>query len=128
MRIAAALFGLVPLGAQADTSSFCASLGTEDAFANAECSTSLVLGGGTSFDCSWGFDYRSAEATQAFISLVDKVATCGALITAQDQQVSHPDSYDLRQYSVDGKEVSVSLKDKGALNQTYVFFRSVDLN
>ena len=128
MRIAAALFGLVPLAAGADTASFCASLGTEDAFSNAECSTSLVLGGGTSFDCAWGFDYRSVEATLAFELLVEQVAECGELITAQDQQVSHPDSYDLRQYSVDGKEVSVSLKDKGALNQTYVFFRSVDLN
>ncbi len=128
MRIAAALIGLVPLAVGAETSPFCASLGTEQAFTNAECSTSLVLGGGTSFDCAWGFEYRSVEANDAFEILVEQVAECGALITVQDQLVSHPDSYDLRQYSVDGKEVSVSLKDKGALNQTYVFFRSVDLN
>lgn len=77
---------------------------------------------------SGGGDYRSDAASEAFISLVDQDATCGKLITAQDQQVSHPDSYDLRQFNVNGTEVSVSLKDKGALNQTYVFFRSVNLN
>ena len=98
------------------------------AFADADCLTSLVLGGGTSYDCEWGGDYRSDAASEAFISLVDQDATCGKLITAQDQQVSHPDSYDLRQFNVNGTEVSVSLKDKGALNQTYVFFRSVNLN
>lgn len=128
MRIAAALLAMMPLAAAAQSSAFCASLGTEQAFTDADCSTSLVLGGGTSFDCAWGYDYRSVEASEAFEVLVGQVAECGDLITAQDQQVSHPDSYDLRQFSVDGKEVSVSLKDKGALNQTYVFFRSVDLN
>ncbi len=127
MRFAVALFGVVPLVAMAETNPFCASLVVERPFPDAACSTSLILGGGTSTDCAWAFDYRSLEATKAFETLVAKVAECGVVISEKDQQVSHPDSYDLRQYEVDGKEISVSLKDKGALNETYVFFRSAEM-
>lgn len=126
MRIAAALLGLVPLGAGAETADFCASLTTEHPFPEAECSTSLILGGGTSIDCAWAFDYRSDDATGAFERLVADVAECGTAINEKDQQVSHPDSYDLRRFVVEGKEVSVSLKDKGALDETYVFVRISD--
>jgi len=40
-----------------------------------------------------------------------------------DQIVNHPDAYDLREFELDGSTYAVSLKDKGALQQTYVFLR-----
>jgi hypothetical protein len=42
---------------------------------------------------------------------------------ATDQSVNHPDAYDLRLFRLDGAEFAVSLKDKGALQQTLVFLR-----
>ena len=58
-----------------------------------------------------------------FEDFLHRVSDCGAPIVQTGPLVSHPDSYHLRQFQVDEKTVSVSLKDKGALAQTYVFLR-----
>jgi hypothetical protein len=87
------------------------------------CQTSIALGGATSAHCAWGFAYRSVASQQVFEDFLNRIAACGTPITQTGPEVSHPDSYDLRQFQVDGKTVSVSLKDKGALAQTYVFLR-----
>jgi len=67
--------------------------------------------------------YRSTAATDAFERLNDAVIAClgpDATIT-QYQSVNHPDFYDLRLYLMADQEIGVSLKDKAALQQTYVF-------
>ncbi|WP_108815505.1 hypothetical protein [Loktanella sp. Alg231-35] len=93
---------------------------------SAECTTSLILGGGTQVQCGWPFAYRADEATAAFERLNEAVAAClGPTATAShDQSVNHPDFYDLRLYQAEGQETAVSLKDKAALRQTYVFLRT----
>lgn len=87
----------------------------------AGCSTSLNTSGGTSLHCMWTFPYRADAASQAFESLQIQASTCAKETARQDQGVNHPDSYDLRLFEFAGSEVGVSLKDKGALQQTLVF-------
>ncbi len=93
--------------------------------AKANCTTSLGLSGVTSTHCAFAFDYRSPEATEAFQAVIQAVPTC--LDTAgemeSDQDVNHPDFYDLRIFQAAKGEVGVSLKDKGGLQETYVFVR-----
>jgi hypothetical protein len=87
----------------------------------AGCKTSLGLQGGKSLHCMWTFPYRADTAAQAFDTLQSKVRACGAVERAQDQNVNHPDFYDLRIFSFGTETVGISLKDKAMLSQTLVF-------
>ncbi len=95
----------------------------------ADCTTSLQLGGGQQVQCGWPFAYRAEEATAAFGRLNDAVTACLGpdVAITQDQSVNHPDFYDLRIYRSANQEMGVSLKDKAALQQTYVFLRISEL-
>jgi hypothetical protein len=93
------------------------------ALAQVDCAPSHGLGGTVALHCAWPFEYRSMQALDAFDYLLGQVAACANPIAADLSSVSHPDSYDLRQFSSGMGVISVSLKDKGALNQTYVFLR-----
>ncbi|MFK7869266.1 MAG: hypothetical protein AB8B58_08505 [Roseobacter sp.] len=96
----------------------------------APCKTSLMLSGGTQAHCSWAFAYRAAVAQETFQQVLADVTACAgdhAEITA-DQDVNHPDFYDLQTFRVNDFEVGVSLKDKAALGETYVFLRVSPLN
>jgi hypothetical protein len=88
-----------------------------------ECAPSRGLSGTVALHCAWPFEYRSVQSLDAFESLLGQVAACANPIAADTSSVNHPDSYDLRQFSSGVGVISVSLKDKGALNQTYVFLR-----
>ncbi len=130
---AALLVGTVP--AQADT--LCAEIaalnvqsrdvqmtlpGTQDTVA---CTRSLMLAGGVQMHCGWAFAYRAPRARDAFDRLMRSVAAClgeGAAVTT-DLDVNHPDYYDLQTFQSGGQEIGVSLKDKAALSETYVFLR-----
>ncbi|WP_299288665.1 hypothetical protein [uncultured Tateyamaria sp.] len=87
------------------------------------CSTSLDLTGARALNCRWPFDYRAQAATDAFTELLDATAQCLDTDGVTDQGVNHPDSYDLRTFTTDTAQVSVSIKDKGALQQTFIFLR-----
>ena len=89
------------------------------------CRPSLGLGGTKAVNCAWPFEYRAPQAHAAFEDTLHAVETClGTHASAQlDGLVNHPDSYDLRTYSIAQGSVSVSLKDKGALQKTYVFLK-----
>lgn len=91
----------------------------------ADCRAALAMSGVTNIHCSWTFPYRSDEATDAFDGLFDELTEClGPDATpTRDQSVNHPDAYDLRQFDLGGQAYAVSLKDKGALQQTLVFIR-----
>ncbi len=91
----------------------------------AKCTTALALSGEISTHCAWPFDYRAPEATEAFEAVIEAVPSCMAtsLEVENDQDVNHPDFYDLRIFQTPEGEVGISLKDKGGLQQTYVFLR-----
>jgi len=89
------------------------------------CRTSLAMSGATDVHCSWSFGYRAQAAEIVFRGLLDAVTAClgpDAVMTT-DTSVNHPDTYTLRTFSLDGQEISLSLKDKGALQQSLVFVR-----
>lgn len=91
----------------------------------AQCQNALMLGGGVQVHCGWTFDYRAIDAQTAFEQTIAAVTSClgpSARVTP-DQDVNHPDFYDLQTFTTEDNTISVSLKDKGALQQTLVFVR-----
>lgn len=92
---------------------------------SSKCSSALAQSGGRFTYCAWPFDYRAPVAHDAFKQLVDAVPTCLGLGVEgeNDQKVNHPDFYDLQVFKSPQAEVSVSLKDKAGLQETYVFLR-----
>jgi hypothetical protein len=91
----------------------------------ATCSTSLGLSGVRNVSCYWSYGYRTPEAIDTFEAVTAALSACLGqnAVMATDQSVNHPDAYDLRLFRLDGAEFAVSLKDKGALQQTLVFLR-----
>jgi hypothetical protein len=85
------------------------------------CLASLNTKGQRSLHCMWTFPYRAGAATAAFDMLLAEVTICSTADAQHDQGVNHPDFYDLRQFAFADRTVGVSIKDKGALQQTLVF-------
>lgn len=80
---------------------------------------------GKAYHCVWKYPYRSEAASAAFSELARAIERCvgdGATVR-NDPRVNHPDSYDLRVYELERATVSVSVKDKVALDGTFLFVR-----
>ena len=77
------------------------------------------------YQCSWEHPHRAAEAYAHYDAFVQELDGClGPQTTpVADQSVNHPDFFALRRYPMPGADVSVSVKDKSALNRTFVFLR-----
>ncbi len=90
-----------------------------------DCATARSLSGEKSYYCAWKFAYRTAGAYGTFDAYDQSLQECfgDRAELSQDQRVSHPDYYDLRQYRLDQVSVTLSIKDKSALQSTYVFVR-----
>lgn len=73
--------------------------------------------------CRWAFKYRSQAAESAFERIANDLARCLGAPAATDEPVNHPDSYQLVQFNGSDGIISVSLKDKASLQQTFVFLR-----
>lgn len=86
------------------------------------CTQSIALGGQSQLHCGWAFAYRDAAAQAAFQAGLQQLDQCFEQ-TTPDQDVNHPDFYDLRLFISDDFEIGLSLKDKAALQETYVFLR-----
>lgn len=133
--IAPALLALAVSTAPAHAAAFCETLAegltagsdlravTLEGLGEAGCKPSLGLSGTRSLTCAWPFAYRAAEATAAFEALSDDVMACTGPAAKPAPGVNHPDSYDLRLFAYEGGTVAVSLKDKAALRETYIFLR-----
>ena len=68
---------------------------------------------------------QDALATNQFIKLNNELRTYSGetFPVIEDLDVNHPDFYDLKTYTKMETSLAVSLKDKAALDQTYVFLR-----
>ncbi len=77
------------------------------------------------YRCGWEFPYHAKRAYDTFYEFVGRMDECiGQHATLHiDQSVNHPDYYSLRRYEIEQAEVSVSVKDKGALGKTFVFIK-----
>ena len=89
------------------------------------CAIALMADGQESSYCYAIFDYRTTDARDAFNLLNTNLSNC---FTAKSQKgagglVNHPDSFDQNQFCAPNAHLSLSLKDKGNLNQTLVFLR-----
>ena len=93
--------------------------------ADAQCDVVRDLSGQRDFYCSWEYQFREQAAQDRFDALQLAITECfaGDLSVRNDPDVNHPDFYDLRQYRRGTLALSVSLKDKGDLQKTYVFLR-----
>ena len=87
------------------------------------CTTSLDVSGARALNCRWPFDYRAKAATDTFTGLLDATTQCLSTDGLTDQGVNHPDSYDLRTFETNTAQVSISIKDMGARQQTFIFLR-----
>ncbi|MEM6374950.1 MAG: hypothetical protein AAF686_01840 [Pseudomonadota bacterium] len=73
--------------------------------------------------CQWSFDYRSAAANALFGHISADLVACLGPAKALEPGVNHPDSYQLRQFEAPERLISLSLKDKASLEQSFVFLR-----
>ncbi len=93
--------------------------------AAADCAVSPSLSGRNVYQCAWEYPYRSPHANEAFEALHGLIGECfgDRAPMRKDPGVNHPDFYDLRQYRLDHVDLSVSIKEKAALQATFVFLR-----
>ncbi len=77
------------------------------------------------YHCAWEFPHRAEQAYETFEEIAGKLNACiGKRATLHsDRSVNHPDFYASRRYELKQADVSVSVKDKGALGSTFVFVR-----
>ncbi|EBA02046.1 hypothetical protein RB2150_10649 [Rhodobacterales bacterium HTCC2150] len=80
-----------------------------------------------SLTCTWAFPYRAKEADNKFKKTLFDIQTCLGpnAKSNKDTGVNHPDSYDLWVIESDRTTARVSLKDKAALEKTYVFLQLI---
>ncbi|MEX0300848.1 MAG: hypothetical protein AB3N24_00355, partial [Leisingera sp.] len=90
-----------------------------------QCGTARDVDGGTSAYCAWAYPFRSAESQGAYAAVLRELAACSEPEGQEGagSAVNHPDSYELRVFRLGGQTVSLALKDKSGLNETYIFVR-----
>lgn len=90
--------------------------------ADAECETDQNA-------CRWTFLYRSRDASAVAEGLHRAIMKCDGLVSVtKDTPVNHPDSYQARIYVFAANTFVLSIKDKAALNQTFVTLRAAPQN
>ena len=120
----AAALALLPIivggHAQAENCAAVAAIDRETAV----CTSYVTQTGATGTSCHWTFPFRDEAALSFADTLWQSLQSCrpGAP-RGNDQQVNHPDSYDLREWQTPSATYAIAVKDKGALNQTLVFLR-----
>ncbi len=90
-----------------------------------DCAVTQSLSGLKTYHCTWEFSYRAKDAYLRFDAVKKLLKECfgDAASVSSDQRVNHPDFYDLQLYRLNQAEVAVSIKDKSALQRTYLFLR-----
>ena len=74
--------------------------------------------------CRWSFGLGDAVSRALFDTLVETMRACPDFESAiRDSGVNHPDFYDAWAIQIGEQGFSVSIKDKSALQQTFVVLR-----
>lgn len=90
----------------------------------ATCAPYVAADSGPATACFWTFDYRNAAASELARQVWRELTACRPGWEAGPEvPVNHPDSYSLRMWTTETATYGVSLKDKGALDQTLVILR-----
>ena len=90
---------------------------------NAVCQRVVVLGAGDQAVCHWKFDFRAKAAEDRFVHVGQVLQGCFGNALPPQVGVNHPDSYTQKIFETGDGKVSVALKDKGGLAESYVFLR-----
>lgn len=109
----------------------CAVFDTLDRFAataipapGATCSTFVTEAATIGTSCHWSHAYRGSTVAPHAARIWQHLTSCRAgQLLAPDTQVNHPDSYDLREWAHGRDVYALSVKDKAALERTFVFLR-----
>lgn len=89
---------------------------------SARCGLSVDLSGQRSLVCRWSFPFRADAAAAKFKALDALTHRCLDLSPAAPEDgVNHPDTYVQHLYRSGDVKIALSLKDKSALGQTFVF-------
>ena len=89
----------------------------------AECSLFVGTDRADGTSCRWEYGFRDKGADSYASELAALLQTCRTVQELPaDQPVNHPDSYGLSQWTAADAVFRISVKDKGALGRTYVFF------
>lgn len=89
-----------------------------------DCGSSRGQNGAGAFHCAWVFPLRADAAARAFGSLHHVLISCGAVAGSKEEPaVNHPDSYAQRRFDYHTARISLALKEKSALRQSYLFLR-----
>ncbi len=89
-----------------------------------QCGTALSETASREIHCRWSFDYRSDESIEMQDRMASDIRDClGASTISPEQGVNHPDTYDQQLYRAGDMALSVSLKDKAAMQRSFVFLR-----
>lgn len=90
----------------------------------AYCTPYLTLSGVEGVVCQWDFPYRAPSAILLEERLRNQIQTCRRInAVLVDTPVNHPDSYNLRRWITQEAIYSLSIKDKGRLQSTFIFLR-----
>jgi len=78
--------------------------------------------------CRWTFTLGADGSRTLFDELRSRLEACPDMAgMTRDQGVNHPDFYDAWIFQFADAALSVSIKDKAALGQTFVVLRTVKL-
>ena len=89
------------------------------------CQTARIHAAPDELICTWPFILGDTAAPALLEHLSTAITYCvlDVVRLPPDMAVNHPDFYKLHQFEMTGVAVAVSLKDKGALGQTFVRLR-----
>lgn len=74
--------------------------------------------------CRWTYVLGDAASRQTYEKALGRLRTCTDLTEAtRDQGVNHPDFYDAWAFRWSGGALTLSIKDKSALDATFVVLR-----
>ena len=93
------------------------------------CERVKTADGAQEIHCRWPFPYRDVAAMSWFEGLTAGVTACleDAMPKPREPGVNHPDIYLLREFADPETTLYISLKDKAALDSTFVFLRLAPL-
>lgn len=92
-----------------------------DTVTPAKCDIATDIDGTRIYHCRWDYSYRAQEAVKLMADINTDIERClGVQSRKIEDGVNHPDTYEQRLYRLGGINISLSLKDKAGLSQSFV--------
>ncbi len=85
------------------------------------CDVATTSDGIKIYHCRWDYGYRTSDAAELLRTINIDIQRCLGIQSRKiEDGVNHPDTYEQRLYRLGDINISLSLKDKAALNQSFV--------